>query len=95
MTQTNPILESQKVAELWKFLRSNRFKDLTTLLLLQLIVNGKDILDAILAGINEGSLRVSSTALLSKGNRRYCQFVIDKKRSRTVLLAFLKRLPVY
>lgn len=36
-----------------------REKDLATLLL-RLIVNGKDSLDAILAGIHEGSLRESS-----------------------------------
>lgn len=71
-----------------------REKDLT-ILLLRLIISEKDSSNDILVGINEGSLIVSSTASLSEGNHRYWQFVIDKKRSRTVPLTSLKRLPVY
>ena len=60
-------------------------KDLTTLLL-RLIVNGKDTIDAILASINEGSLAggrtgASDVSLLEE-SRGYWQFVIDKKRSK-------------
>jgi len=60
-------------------------KDLTTLLL-RLIVNGKDTIDAILASINEGSLTGGKTGAsdvsLLEENRGYWQFVIDKKRSK-------------
>ena len=45
-------------------------KDLTTLLL-RLIVNGKDSIDAILASINEGSLAGASNVSLLEGNRGY------------------------
>ncbi len=72
-----------------------REKDLATLLL-RLIVGGKDTLDALLAGINEGSLRKASSASLPEGeeNRGYWQFFIDKKRCREKIgdsLAQLKK----
>ena len=59
-------------------------KDLTTLLL-RLIVNGKDSIDAILPSINEGSLAAtgaSNISCLEEESRGYWQFVIDKKGSR-------------
>jgi helicase len=63
-------------------------KDLTTLLL-RLMVNGKDSIDAILDSIHEGSLvgtgveaGASKVSCLEEGNRGYWRFVIDKKRSR-------------
>ena len=69
----------------WAAGPKKREKDLTTLLL-RLIVNGKDSIDAILASINEGSLagvRVrASNVSLPEENRGYWQFVIDKKGSR-------------
>ena len=72
-----------------------REKDLATLLL-RLIVGGKDTLDALLAGINEGSLREASSASLPEGeeHRGYWQFFIDKKRCREKIgdsLAQLKK----
>ena len=72
-----------------------REKDLATLLL-RLIVGRKDTLDALLADINEGSLREASSASLPEGeeHRGYWQFFIDKKRCREKIgdsLAQLKK----
>jgi len=70
-----------------------REKDLDTLLL-RLIVGGKDTLDTILAGINEGSLREASSASLPEGKEHhgYWQFIIDKKRCREKIGDSLVRL---
>ncbi|MBA7519386.1 hypothetical protein ES705_11464 [subsurface metagenome] len=69
-----------------------REKDLTTLLL-RLIVNGKDSMDAIMICINEGSLAGGASKVsLLEGNRGYWQFVIDKKRSREKIGDSLTRL---
>lgn len=65
--------KTNKLGSIGAVVPKKREKDLATLLL-RLIVNGKDSLDAILAGIHEGSLRESSLKSYNYGFEEGSQY---------------------